>query len=141
MPAAIQRRASRLNTPSTRRGSQCRWVDGCAARPQKYRVSSSDHDSAGQLPLRCHNKTRLSGQGSAAQQTPQPLQETPGEGLPGAAACSNTVWQCAVKEVAAGVGAVSPSSAQFRPLASIVCPERSTYPLRNRERFPNNGMS
>lgn len=80
--AAIQRRTHRVASRAGSQGSQWR---GSASAPQRYRLSSLFQDKATHAPRQRRESQMPSGQGSAAQHTPQPLQGAPCLGLGGAA--------------------------------------------------------
>jgi hypothetical protein len=104
MPAAIQRRASAWPQAAGSSGSQRL---GWASTPQWYRPSASLQASAAQAPCRRRDSSMPSGQGSAAQQVPQPLQGSPAGGCDGAAGCSRiTRWFATTAVCPSGAGIV-----------------------------------
>lgn len=60
--------------------------------PQKYLFSDSLQIKASQGVLRGQSSIKLTGQGSAAQHTPQPLHGSPSAGFAGASAWIVMVW-------------------------------------------------
>lgn len=86
MSAEIQRLKHLLANLSANIGSQTKKFEGFNTIPQKYLFSVSLQIKASQGVLCGHSSVKLTGQGSAAQHTPQPLQGSPSVGFTGASA-------------------------------------------------------
>ncbi len=131
LAALIQRRASRLIQGARRLGSQGSLERGSLTMLQRYCPVASAQSSATQGPRVRRLMIMPSGQGSAAQQIPQPLQAWPGAGLGGAEGCRRTICHSAERflSVISREFAEKHSvlSANQRGCWCVIRPDKSSY--------------